>query len=87
MARKANVFPSSLRHKPTGQARVRIAGQATISANMALKPHVLPMVKWAPHSLAASRLIRLQSPNVVGLPQLNLSKIPGRHLLNSVLSS
>ncbi len=27
MARKANVFPSYLLHKPTGQARVRIAGQ------------------------------------------------------------
>ena len=27
MARKANVFPSYLRHKPTGQARVRSAGQ------------------------------------------------------------
>ena len=27
MARKANVFPSYLLHKPTGQARVRIDGK------------------------------------------------------------
>ena len=42
MARKANVFPSYLLHKPTGQSRVRIAGQVTILANLALVEQAIP---------------------------------------------
>lgn len=85
MARKPNILPSYLLHKPTGQARIRIDGKIITSVSLDRRNPESLTVNLSLHMLAGYQLIRLHCPNVVVtrlLPQLKLT-IPGRQLANS----
>lgn len=86
MARKANVFPSYLLHKQSGQAPVRIGGRDYLLGSYGSESSRIAYGELIAKFAGGIPIDPIAPTKRGRLPQLNLSKIPVPVSVNSALS-